>query len=171
MAFVGAEERPAARQLGCEPERMLDWDERVAQAVPQVHVGLHLGEGEAPRTRAGQVVVDHPAHAAGRGLEEACAGRHPLVRGQDELPLEDAQASAPQASQGGGDPNEPYVAWALAELVEAARGPETASAAPKRCAGSPRGPVLAHRLGTRDPGALARAAIQRARPPNASTAM
>jgi hypothetical protein len=72
VTLVGIEEHPAAAQF--DRKRMLDRDERVGKAVPEMHLNVDLRRREPPRTRVRQVVVDHPADAIGGRVEKARAG-------------------------------------------------------------------------------------------------
>jgi len=71
MPLVGIERRLHARQRGRHVHRLVNRDERVLDAVPQLHRSVDVLQCEAPAGGAQQVVVDHPADAAAGGGQEA----------------------------------------------------------------------------------------------------
>ena len=99
MAVLRVELRAAAGQRGGDGARVLHRDEAVALAVPDVDLAPHVGEVEAPRRAARDVVVDHPVDAARGGGEERVdrAGGH-LVAGQ-QFPVGGSGAERRQPAQ------------------------------------------------------------------------
>lgn len=86
MAFARIQEDAAARQRGRELQRVLDGDQVVGHPVPDVHLRGDVCELEAPRTRAHEVVLHQPAHAAGgRREERGDRGRGHATRGHPAL--------------------------------------------------------------------------------------
>ena len=70
MAVLGVELRASAREGGGQRPGVPDRHEAVALAVPEMDLAQDLAQVEAPCRAAGDVVLDHALHAAGRGGEE-----------------------------------------------------------------------------------------------------